>query len=335
MRLFKFILFVILLPVLWNIMFIIWCNEIKDSRSLMMVGIPESTKAFLDSIGNRIIDGVDDGVLIIEVDSIDSGKWNNKTDYGKDNDSGLYCYNADSLFVIYSDTDDMELISKVHGYAVEAIGPLNELMGLYIYPHMDKGRKLPIYLCRDKDVYQDVCSSLSEQANDFSKTWGLCINQYCGTDVITLGIALNYGSIKESDNTDIELKSTLWHEMNHHVFFQAMDISKEVTPYMWVYEGLAEYFGSQVNNRPIRLSGNERNNALYNTLMSEFKPYIFNYTGGEIFYNCIEEQYGMTKVKEFIQCLYNRPIQQAFESIGTNWQTAENEWKHYLQTKYL
>jgi len=331
MRKFRFLLLVFIIPCCWNIYFMIWCQVIRDSRSLIELTIPESTKAFLDSIGNRIVEGIDN-VVIKEVDSIAQGFWTNITDYGRKTDDSLFRYEVDSLFVFYSDVDNQDLVENVRLYALDAVNPLTEVMGRYPYPYQVKGRKLPIYICNSEKAYQKVCQKLSKSTSDFSGTWGLHVSTYCGVETQTIGIVLNKASIYKISNTpDMSLKATLWHEMNHYVFFQSLDLSKEITPYVWMYEGLAEYFASLVKKQTTHLSMIQKGELMSNTLESTFEPYLYNYSGGEIFYDYSEEKYGKEYVYNLIQLFYSMPLSVAFDKMNRDLGLEERQWKEYVK----
>lgn len=330
----KFVLLIFIVPFCWNLAFMIWCQQIKDSRSLIEVSIPESTKAFLDSIGTRIIDGFDN-VVLVEVDSIDDNSWTNITDYGYESSDSLYKYESDSLFVFYSDVNDTTLFKYVQASAMEAVSPLAELMGHYVYPYQVKGRKLPIYICSIDESYQNVCHTLSGINSDFTDTWGLHIYTYCGLELQTTGIVLNKSNIYEtSDDPDLDLKATLWHEMNHYVFFQSLDLSKEITPYVWMYEGLAEYFSSKIKEQTTDLSVQQKQDIINNTLVSTFEPFLCNYFGGEIFYNYTENLYGIQNMKEMIQLFYKMQLVDAFANMGKELSVEERQWKDFTNKKY-
>ncbi|MBR6757750.1 MAG: hypothetical protein IKM35_04670 [Bacteroidaceae bacterium] len=327
----RFVIFVFLFPLCWNIVFMFWCNEIRNSKSLVEVIIPESTKVFLDSIGSRIIEGVDN-VVVVEIDSIDKNSWTNITDYGQDDSDDLYRYEIDSLFVFYSDLDELEIINDIQQYAIEAIEPLIEVMGHYIYPYQVRGRKLPIYICNKEETYQKVCQTLTHRNTDFTDTWGLHVHAYCGLETQTSGVILNKGNIYELSNTpEIDLKATLWHEMNHYVFFQSLDLSKELTPYVWMYEGLADYFASLVREQTLLLSESQKQSIMKNTLQSSFDPYTDNYSGGELFYRYFEMQYGKQDVLTLVKSFYTMSLIESFNSMNKDVYQEEQQWKEFVK----
>lgn len=325
------LILLLIVPVLWNCMFIQWCINTRDDAPLSQAQIPESTIAFLDSLGSRLM-GDDDHLILRWVDSLDFDSWNNRNDYGQDS---LYVYEADSLFIIYSDRDDKELMEKVRQYACNAVRPLEQLMGHYVYPSELNGRKLPLYLCSDTDNYQKVCCELAGD-DDYSKTWGLCIYSYSGVDVQTRGITLNYGSMRKlSMSPEVDLNATIWHEMNHYVYFQSIDLSTELWMHTWLYEGLAEYFSSQIKKQTTALSSQEKSAADRNHLNSSFTPFMFNYSGGEIFYDYLEEAYGKDGVSRFVQGIYDKPVPEVLKMFDSDVSLAERGWRNYIKENYI
>ena len=133
MKSFINIFLLLILPLVWNFAFIQWYLNTRDEVPLNEATIPESTLAFLDSLSNRLIGGGDDH-LVFKVDTIGTDSWNNKHDFGRKDTNGFYVCDVDSLFVIYSDTKDPELVEKVHQFALSAIEPLKHMMGRYVYP---------------------------------------------------------------------------------------------------------------------------------------------------------------------------------------------------------
>lgn len=319
----------LLLPLVWNMAFVFWCVKTRNEAPL----INPNTLAFIDEINNRLIDDGNDHLVLIPVDTLDNDKLKNKNDFGRQDSTGLYVYDVDSLFVIYSDSQEKELIEKVHQYALSAIEPMKEVMGHYVYPYMINGRKLPIYLCCDEDVYQTACRGLSNNSEgDYSSSWGLCTYTYVNTDVTVEGIALNYGSIKrQSDEPDLNLHATVWHEMNHYVYFQSIDLSHELSMYTWVYEGLAEYFASHVKRQTTYLSREEKNAVGRNELASSFNPFLFNYSGGELFYDYIESEYGEQAVYQFVKDIYTMRLDLALKRLGMSVDSAEYGWVQYIK----
>lgn len=328
-------LLVILIPLLWNCAFIQWSINTRDFVPVSEVKIPEKTLQFLDEIMNRNIEG-EDHLTIIRVDSLEMKDWKNETDFGRRADNTLYVYEPDSLFVFYTDKQDMTILQNVYQYALAAIPDLTEVMGQYVYPYQVKGRKLPIYLCHDEGIYNDVCNSFVDDKKDYSWTYGICANQYCGTEVHPIGISLNYGCIQRLSKDPLKsLNATLWHEMNHYVYFQLIDLTSELTMHTWVYEGIAEYFASKIEPQTSSLSAKEEVYADENKLDSSFNPFLFNYSGGEIFYRYIENKYGENGVVDFIKMMYNTPLEQTLSTMGLELDIAERDWKKYLKDNYI
>ena len=335
MKSFFNVFLLLLIPLLWNCAFIKWCIDTRYDAPLTEAVIPESTLAFLDSLSKRLIGG-DDHLVLHRVDSIDADSWNNDHDFGRRDSNDFYVYEDDTMFVIYSDKNNQELLAKTLEYAKSAVRPLEQVMGRYYYPYMVNGRKLPLYLCSGEDNYQYACRSLASDDEDYSDTWGLCVQSYSGYEVMTLGITLNYGSMQKiSHNPDLDLKATIWHEMNHYVYFQSIDLSKEISLHTWMYEGLAEYFSSNVKRQTTSLNSVEKKAVYNNDFNSSFTPFLFNYSGGELFYDYLEAAYGEDGVKEFIQDIYSRPLHEAFQDLGTVSDMARQGWVGYVEDNYI
>lgn len=321
------------LAAFWNASLMEWYLATRHEKPLVMAQIPESTRRFLVDLNNRLLTGINDHFIIHQVDSLPPDSWDNSGDYG--HQTNMAKHEHDTLFMFYADVEDSILVNNARQYAYEAINPMTRLMGKYVYPYMVKGRKLPIYLCTKEGSYQEVCSKLVGSNSDFSDSWGLCVTQYSGTEVMTVGIAVNYYSISaRGKHIEEYFKSTLWHEMNHYVYFQSLKLSREVTPYVWVFEGLAEYFASKVWKQTTRLSAEERRKGLQNKLESTFTPFIFNYSGGELFYEYLERKYGEDRVESFIRKLYEYPLPESLSGIGLGTEQCEKEWKEYIRTYY-
>lgn len=325
----------LLIPLFWNFGFIHWCLNTRGEPPLVEAVIPESTLAFLDSLANRFLGG-DDHLVLTQVDSISTDSWNNKHDFGYKDSNGFYVYEVDSLFVIYSDVSDFDLAEKTRQYAHNAIEPMKRLMGHYVYPYMVNGRKLSLYLCTNEDVYQNACRALTDGDGDYSKTWGLCVYRYSGYEVQTLGITLNYGSMRRiSSNPDLDLNATVWHEMNHYVYFQSIDLSQEISMHTWMYEGLAEHFASQIKKQTTELTNVEKEAVYNNNLSSTFDPFSFNYSGGELFYDYLESRYGELTVNRFIQDIYSSTLDEALYNMGSGTRPAQEGWVRYIENNYI
>ncbi len=328
---------ILIVALFWNVSLMGWYLNTQDEKPLILAQIPESTQRFLNELNNKLLSGTNNYFILNQTDSLTDESWLNDGDYGQKDDTGLIKEDMDSLFIFYLDSDDSTLITQARQYAYEAIEPMKQLMGQYVYPYMVRGRKLPIYLCTQKDTYQKVCSALvGKGADDYSNSWGLCVTQYSGVDVQTVGIVINYNSISRMDeNVDKHFKSTLWHEMNHYVYFQSLRLNSEVTPYIWIFEGLAEYFSSNVIKQTTWLNDKEKQMAMNNKLETTFTPYSYNYSGGELFYEYLEQEHGINKVAQFIQSLYRFPLSQSLTNIGLSTEQCESEWKKYVSSVYM
>jgi hypothetical protein len=102
-----------------------------------------------------------------------------------------------------------------------------------------------------------------------------------------------------------------------------------------MYEGLAEYFSSAVKRQTTSLSPAEQKAVYTNDFTSSFDPFLFNYSGGELFYDYLEASYGDDAVSDFIQNIYSRPLHEALGDIGTGMEQARQGWVGYIEDNYL
>ena len=183
--------------------------------------------------------------------------------------------------------EEKERAQKVRDWAHKAITPLAELMGKYFYPQDVKGRKLPIYLADTQKKYTKIIGYLfgNPAIEEQTGSWGMYICTYSVQGCLTKGIVMH----PDTWRTDKDAKATLWHEMNHYVFYTSLDYSKVIDPYLWVSEGLAEFFSKELpvlSTNTLKRLQNERLNHTF-TYVSD------NYQGGQYIYCSIQKNYGM------------------------------------------
>lgn len=252
--------------------------------------------------------------------------WQDKFNYGEDPKTGLKKI-EDNYFIIYFNGDNKgaECAENTLRMAHEAIPDLTLLMGQYYYPADVNSRKLPIYLAGSQRQYTDIINIISDfNLSNKGPSMGMYISQYSRMGNLTVGIVLHPDIWKSQE----QAKEVLWHEMNHYVYFTALQYDKVVRPYMWVYEGLAEYFSKKTS----KLTEEQISKCMGYNLSGAFPDYIGNYWGGESVFRFMENSYGITGVKYFISLTYSGTIEESIqEAYNTDIDGLEQGWKNYLQ----
>lgn len=284
--------------------------------------IPQSTIDYFKRLKDQ---------LIIFNPNPSLGDWTN--DKPGTNKVVEYSCIEDDNFIVYfiPETKSESRAPDVISYANAAIKPLEELMDRYYYPSMVNGRKLPIFITNDKKEYDNIINKLLGN-------WG----QGGGTSVgVTLFEASSLGmrtiAIVLSDRawnleTDIEYpRKVLWHEMNHYVYFTALQMDLPIMPLEWFTEGIAEYFAKSTF-REEEISFYEAQ-KLY--LTKELEDSYDNYWVGYSVFNFMEDAYGKEKVKQCVKGSYNNIITKVFVSeLNTTLTDFDGQWKEYIYAHY-
>lgn len=304
-------------------------NLFNEQRPLTNADIPKETIDWFNNLWN---DSTDIGG-ILGPDDRDSSDWRRYEDI----DSMLFL--EDEYFKIYYSTKDSvvehnkALISK--RYAHEAI-PKGELfMKRYPYPDQLNGRKLPIYLAKTVDDFRSICEQLG---HGDPGTWaiGLYCFQFSANGVYTDGIIISPEAwslpdlLIGSNSNDEELKKTLWHEMNHFMYFTYWDYTKISKPCLWFTEGLAEYFSGNYE-RLIEVGD-------YNSmsLTEDFRgPGNAEYWAGMSAYLCLEKSYNISTVSEVVFNSYDRSIDEAVQTVIPQYslQAWDESWHTFMENK--
>lgn len=317
---YPFVILVVFIGV-WLGLLISLYQKGQEKEAIIYAKIPDETIQFFAGI----LDAVDQFVTFDPNTGIDD--WNNDKNYGEDESTGLLKF-EDDYFIFYftkGSSREEERAKKVQKWAHEAIRPLADLMGKYHYPSDMKGRKLPIYLADKQKSYNRIISILLNRSGleEQKNSWGIYICTYSKFGCLTKGIVLH----PDTWVTDKDAKATLWHEMNHYEFYSSLDFSKIVDPYLWVSEGLAEYFAKEypkLTKKDIERLSNER-------LDKTFRYVYDNYIGGQSVYQTLYDKYGEQKLKEFIRQVYSNQMEKVYpNSIKISRNRFEEEWKTYL-----
>lgn len=246
----------------------------------------------------------------------------------------------DEYFIIYYSQKDSvvernkALISQ--RYAHEAI-PIGELfMKKYPYPSQEEmnGRKLPIYLAKTVDDFRNICKQLN---HGDPGTWaiGLYCFQYSLSGVYTDGIIISpvAWSVEDSQidekTEDVELKKTLWHEMNHFMYFTNWDFSQASQPNLWFTEGLAEYFAENYDR--LKLVEDHQKYELTDDIQDGNSEYWVGMSA----MMCLEKLYGKSVISDIVSNSYQNSIDEAVqmrvpEENLNSWNT---KWHSYMKNK--
>lgn len=122
-------------------------------------------------------------------------------------------------------------------------------------------------------------------------------------------------------------KKTLMHEMNHYVFFSSLDYSKDIKHYLWVSEGIAEYYCQRHDRHQV--TGNDSIEFVNKqcALNGEF-PLSGNsaYWAGESFYLFLEGQKGIKGVQQFINTAYSTTSDSVFIKQNISVDQEHQKW---------
>lgn len=302
-------------------------NVLKPQQPLTNADIPQETIDWF----KKLIDGGSDIGGILGPDDRDPGDWSKYEDI----DSMLRI--EDDLFVIYySKEDSVVERSKAlicQRYAHEAV-PIGELfMKNYPYPSQLNGRKLPIYLAKTVENYRSICKQLG---HGDPGTWsiGLYCFQFSISGVYTDGIIISSKAwslsdlLISEDSKDEELKKTLWHEMNHFMYFTNWDYAQTSEPSLWFTEGLAEYFAQ--NYERLLYVGDHKKYELTDNFHDGSEYWV-----GMSAIMCLEKMLSKSVVSDIVSYSYKNSVDDAVNmrepSISLkSWNT---RWHSYMENK--
>ena len=291
----------------------------KNSKALIYAEIHVETIRFFDNLSNRLD-------LIIRYDpNISLRDWKNKHNYGEDKRTGLVKV-EDENFIIYFEDNYIETqkAEKILRWANEAIPLLADLLSKYPYPADVNNRKLPVYLANDERKYAELATLLGGSPYEgIQNTAGLYFSTYSRMGNLTIGILLS-PVIWQSD---AYAREVLWHELNHYVYFTLIEYDKDVSPFMWVYEGLADYFSKKEKS----LMPEQIQLCQQFSLSTTFPNFNANYWGGESVFRFMENGYGKEHVRTFVYHTYANTVDYASTStFDKSLNQMEKEWKEWL-----
>lgn len=302
--------------------------------SLSNADIPQETIDWFKGL----VDGGSDIGGILGPDDRDPDDWSKYEDI----DSMLHV--EDDLFIIYYSKKDSvveknkALISQ--RYAHDAV-PIGELfMKKYPYPSQLNGRKLPIYLAKTVEDFRSICKQLGH-GDPGTGAIGLYCFQYGINEVYTDGIIISSEAWEVSDSQidskteDGELKKTLWHEMNHFMYFTNWDYAQTDKPSLWFTEGLAEYFSENYDR--LLYVGNHKKYELTKDFHDGSE-----YWAGLSAILCLEKMHSKSIISDIVENTYKNPVDKAMQMRIPNenlnyWNTQwhafmeKEEYKKYIQ----
>ena len=273
--------------------------------------IPISTQDYLRNLGKNT---KDQGISYSDQGPFD---WGNNNDLGRQK-AEAWKSEEDENFVVYYHRDQ-EAIWQAHAQDVlhqarENIDYLKDLFGVYFYAADMNGRRLAIYLPENAGLYSSTIANLMEQSHgDSSGSLGITITQVGPLGCMTKGIVLHPACFDVEPYNVNGFVKVLQHEMCHYVFFSALDYSKDVSHYLWVSEGIAEYFCDRHDHRQVHAPDSVEFIKSNCQLSGEF-PHEGNaaYWAGESFFRFLEKKGKKAEVKKFIQDAYTHTTDSVF-----------------------
>jgi len=289
-------------------------NVGKGTPPLIFANIPKITIDFF----NNLPDTLDLGFGYNP--NPKTSDWYNNNNLGENPENG-YLKLEDSLFIIYYYPEVKSEALRTKDNAHKAIIPLIDLMGKYHYPYLVNNRKLPIYVPKDCKSYNATISNIQKNklVEYCDGALGIYLFEVSKMGTLAKGIVLNPIIF----NDLLTEKVTLWHEMNHYVYFNEFRFDSINEPAVWVFEGLAEYFA---NNKE-RLSDVDTTKLDKIHLNKQFN-FDDNYWVGYTAYKAMEKKYNRTKLKKYIQLIYSKAPENAIKEIyGIFISDFEEYWK--------
>jgi hypothetical protein len=307
--------------VFWILIGVTIFSEGENKPPLIEAKIPQKTIDFFTGL----VDFTDIGVIFNPSPNIN--------DWGKYESISDMKFIEDSCFIIfYSSLDSLNEQPKAKlalRYCNEAIPKLEAFMKGYPYPFQVRNHKLSIFLAPSEKSYNTIIKQLGIESGSESSI-GIYIYQISEMGTLAKGIVIspeaweNKGKLLVND--DLQLKKTLWHEMNHYVFFTNYNYHTNTLPYLWFTEGCAEYFSEAI----------ERNNQIDKEVVKQYN-FSINTKGSEVYwigYSAFiyyEKKYGRSLLSDLVYHSYSVSIDHALaKSSRITLQEWENGWKNYI-----
>lgn len=308
-----------------------WLYKVGVNRPpLKYAHIPDITKEYIRNLG---LHNGDQGVSIVDRGPFN---WDNEDDAGERE----WLKEIDRNFVVYYHRDHEALWqARAQDILKEAnrnIDPLIELLGHYHFPESMNGRRLAIYLPENEATYKRILSELLEEecGPGVDSALGITVTQIGPLGCLTKGIVINPIVFDDAPNGINGYIKTLAHEMCHYEFFSSIDYSRNVSHYMWVSEGIAEYFCDASDHHDV--TDPERINVIANDcrLTGEF-PRTDNtaYWAGESFFRHVERTQRRDGVKKFLQQSYIHSTDSVFIVTRRKPSVVHQEWVKALKNR--
>ena len=291
--------------------------------------IPTSTQEYVKDLRKNT---KDQGITIKTKGPFD---WDNNKDLGQKKE-GKWHHEEDENFIVYYHHDKDALwqarAQDVLHHARENIDYLKDLFAVYFYAADMNGRRLSIYLPENEGVYASTISDLMEIPHvDSSGSLGITITEVGPLGCMTKGIVLNPKCFAVEPYEINGFVKVLQHEMCHYVFFSALDYSKDIKHYLWVSEGIAEYFCDRHNHMQVHGQDSiefiENNCQLYHEFPHEKNA---AYWAGESFFRFMEKKGKKDAVRQFIQDAFTHATDSLFILRKLPPQEVHQQWVQSL-----
>lgn len=251
-----------------------------------------------------------------------------------ENVDDMLCLEDEYFKIYYSKKDSANQHTKAEialKYAHAAIPKSEKLMGYYPYPNKINGRKLPIYLAATSKGYLKIVRKLI--GADARGTLGVYMFTYSTRGAYTIGIAIAPEAWRKSNAAlklnpkDEEFRQTLWHEMNHFMYFTNFNFGQANKPSLWYTEGLAEYFAD--NSNRLRTVGSHQRYKLTQDIQDVNAYWI----GLSAFY-CLTDEMSEAICSKMIQYSYDNSIDRSISMANGNMSIRQwdSDWHHYMQS---
>ena len=301
---------------------------LKPQRPLTNADIPQSTIDWFQGL----IDGGSDIQGILGPDDRDSTDWWNYR-----GDEELLKIEDDYFVIFYSSKDSVVQRKKAlicQRYAHEILPKAELFMKKYPYPSQMNGRKLPIYLGRNMAHFKDISKKIANYSPG-SGTLGFFSFEYGFDGLFAKGIFISPATwevpdlLIDENSKDDEFKATLWHEMNHFMYFANWDCFQPESPNLWFTEGLAEYFSEYVKR--LQTVGNHKKYDLKNNFCDGNAEY---WVGMSAFV-CLEQNYRMSTVSDVVANSYKNSIDKSLGMAIPNYSLSawNDDWHRFMENK--
>lgn len=323
----RFVGFVVLLALVGGTVLLM--RNARQSVPLRYAQIPEETKKFF-----RDLERLGGDVKIKFTEDPITDRWKDETNEGENAGNGFFKI-EDANFMVYyhNEEEGNRKANLVHGAAMRAIQPLAALFGKYFYPADVNGRKLALYLCRNRSEYNNLSGtnnpySIAVTVVLMSPSGALCRGIFFAPETFT---TVNWQPGEPASS--LRVQKTIWHEMAHYVYFSSLDLSRPLNPPQWVTEGIAEYASGNTDRVrdvnvshliPLRDFESQRFRSMWVA-----DAYWIGYTAFVHF----EKRYSVDRIRYFLQLDYKGPTAPAIEqSTGVSFDRFDQEWQESVRS---